>query len=61
MDEVKNIMNDVYLAYKQYKSSNDLKKWNERMSELRHKYPDSTFYEDLAMTFARQVSKELGC
>ena len=60
MDEVKNIMNDVYLAYKHYKSSGDLKQWNNRMEELRHKYPDSTFYEDLAMAFARQVSKELG-
>lgn len=60
MDNVKDIMNDVYLAYKRYKASGDLKEWNHAMAGFRQKYPDSLFYEDLAWVFARQVTRELG-
>lgn len=60
MDEVKNIMNDVYLAYKHYKASGDLKQWNNKMAEFRQKYQGSLFFEDIAWAYARLVSKELG-
>lgn len=60
MDNVRNIMNDIYLTYKQYKASGDLKQWNHTMAGFCQKYSDNLFYEDLAWTFARQVARELG-
>ena len=60
MDEVKNIMNDIYLTYKQYKVSGDVRQWTDKMSELRKKYSNSTFFENLAVTFAEQIGRELG-
>lgn len=58
MDNVRDIMNDIYLTYKQYKLSGDLKQWNYAMAGFRRKYPDNPFYDDLSWTFIKQVVRE---
>lgn len=60
MAEVKDVMNDVYLAYKKYKATGDLKQWNGEMGALAGKYQGDYFYGNLAITFAARVSQELG-
>lgn len=58
--EVKDVMNDIYLAYKKYKQSGDMKAYNDRMGALTKKYDGDCFYENIAMAFAARISRELG-
>lgn len=60
MAEVKDVMNDLYLAYKQYRAAGNLKEWNQKIGEFTKKYAGDPFYEDVAWAFTRQISRELG-
>lgn len=58
MSEVKDVMNDIYLAYKRYKSSDDLGEYNHTMGQLTKKYKGDRFYTNIAMAFAARISEE---
>lgn len=60
MSEVKDVMNDIYLAYKRYKSSNDLGEYNRTMGQLTKKYNGDRFYTNIAMAFAARINEENG-
>lgn len=59
MTEVKDVMNDIYLAYKKYKADgDDMKVWDKRMGELEKKYHDDNFFKNLSLTFSARISEE---
>ncbi len=60
MSEVKDVMNDLYLAYKKYKADRDMKAYNDRMGDLTKKYAGDKFYTDVAFAFAKRINEENG-
>lgn len=58
--ETKDILNDVYLTYKKYKSDNDMRAWNEKMGELTKKYEGEQFYTNIAFAFMARINEENG-
>lgn len=59
MTEVKDVMNDIYLAYKKYKADgDDMKVWDKRMGELEKKYQDDNFFKNISLTFSARISEE---
>lgn len=59
MTEVKDVMNDIYLAYKKYKADgDDMKVWDKRMGELEKKYQDDNFFKNLSLTLSARISEE---
>lgn len=60
MSEVKDVMNDLYLSYKKYKSDGDMKAYNDRICEMTKKYSGDHFYENVALAFAARINEENG-
>lgn len=60
MSEVKDVMNGLYLAYKQCKADGDMKAYNERIGEMTKKYAGDRFYENVALAFAARINEENG-
>lgn len=52
------IVTDCWRAFKAYIETGDMGQWNSRIGEIRQKYPDSTFCEDIFWAFVKPVARE---
>ncbi len=61
MDEVEiRILNDLFLAYKYYLRTKNLKQWNLAMEEYKNRYIGVELYNDIAWIFIMLVIRQTG-
>lgn len=52
------IVTDCWRAFKVFAETGEMGQWNTQIGEIRQKYPDSAFCEDIAWAFVKPVAKE---
>lgn len=56
---VKNVLNDCYLAFKKFEQTKDMKTFNNNMQEFAIKYKGYEFFTDIAFALAKQANELL--
>lgn len=58
MSTVKDVMNDIYITYKKYVETGDLKQWNNRMEELAKRYKNDNFFQNMCFAIGSKIMEE---
>lgn len=56
--EVKEVLNDLLMAYSRYQRTKNMRAYNSCMEELKKKYQGDRFFGNIALSFAARIRED---